>query len=111
MIAPKHPAGVRFPARSLVPALLLVAWPAGAADAIDAPEAQALALNCFTCHGTDGRSPGAMPGINGKSADYLRRKLREFRAGEGDPTIMNRIARGYSDEEIDRIADFLAGLR
>ncbi len=99
MIAPKHPAGVRFPARSLVPALLLVAWPAGAADAIDAPEAQALALNCFTCHGTDGRSPGAMPGINGKSA------------GEGDPTIMNRIARGYSDEEIDRIADFLAGLR
>ncbi|MCC7411195.1 MAG: hypothetical protein IT495_06150 [Gammaproteobacteria bacterium] len=92
----------------IIAALLATGLPVGATESPRA--AEALAFNCFTCHGTDGRSPGAMPGINGKSATYLRSKLRAFRAGEDEPTIMNRIARAYSDAQIDLIARYIAGL-
>lgn len=97
-------------ARAFVAASALMTSAAALAD--DTLRAEALAFNCFTCHGTDGRSPGAMPGLYGKSAAYLRQRLRELRAGAGaaEPTIMQRIARGYSDAEIDLIAEYLAGL-
>lgn len=72
---------------------------------------ESLILNCFICHGTDGKSPGAMPSLNGKSAAFIARKLIEFKAGKGRPTIMDRIARGYTDEEIARIAESIGALK
>ena len=76
----------------------------------DQPSAEALVLNCFICHGTDGKSPAAVPGLYGKSPAYMARKLTEFKAGKGDPTVMDRIARGYTDEEIARIAEYFGGI-
>lgn len=93
---------------ALVAVSALVTSAAGLAD--DSRRAEALAFNCFICHGTEGRSPGAMPGLYGKSSAYLRQRLRELRAGAGESTIMQRIARGYTDAEIDLIADYLAEL-
>ena len=72
---------------------------------------EALAFNCFTCHGTDGRSPNAVPTLNGKTAHYLLRRMLGFKRGEGDPTIMNRIAKGYTDEEIARITGYISKLK
>ncbi len=69
--------------------------------------AAALALNCHTCHEAHGRSVRDLPALAGKSADFIAGRLRAFRAGEGAPTIMDRIARGYSDEEIALIAGYL----
>lgn len=93
---------------------LAVAGPATADDARVPEEnsrrAEALAFNCFTCHGTDGHSPGAMKSLNKLSATEIRDKLMAFRRDENDPTIMNRIARGYSDDEIAIIADYIANL-
>jgi len=67
-----------------------------------------LAASCAGCHGTDGQSPDSIPTIQGKSADYIAGKLRAYKAGEGNPTVMNRLAKGYSDEEIDAIAAWFA---
>ena len=69
---------------------------------------RALVYNCFTCHGTDGRSPGAIHSINGKSEKFIRSKLTEFKTDQSSGTVMNRIARGYTDEQIARIAVYLA---
>lgn len=66
-----------------------------------------LAFNCYTCHGTDGKSVSNMPALNGKTPAYLLQKLSAFKHDEGGPTIMNRIAKGYSDEELQRIAHYL----
>lgn len=96
--------------RTRAVALALAVGAVAAPSAAGPPSTRALVFNCFTCHGTDGRSPGAMHSINGKSDRFLREKLTAFRAGRGDPTIMDRIARGYSDEEIARIAGYLAEL-
>lgn len=88
--------------------LLLTAAGEAAEPARAGPSVEALSFNCYTCHGPDGRSPAAMPSLQGKHADYLLRRLLEFKQGKGHPTIMDRIARGYSDEELASIAAYIA---
>jgi sulfide dehydrogenase cytochrome subunit len=67
-----------------------------------------LSNSCAACHGTDGKSPGAIPRINGKSSQYISKTLREFRDGKRPATVMGRHASGYSDEEIQLIADYFS---
>lgn len=69
-----------------------------------------LSNSCAACHGTDGNSPGAMPSINGKSAQFISRALIEFREGKREATVMGRHAAGYSDDEIQLIADYFSTL-
>lgn len=69
-----------------------------------------LSNSCAGCHGTDGISPGAMPSINGKSAQFISRALLEFREGKREATVMGRHASGYSDDEIQLIAEYFSSL-
>ncbi len=68
-----------------------------------------LANTCFSCHGTDGKSVGDMPSIAGKSESFITQKLKAFRSDELEATIMNRIAKGFTDDEIAALAKFFAG--
>ena len=72
----------------------------------DLSQGRMLSASCAGCHGTDGRSPGAIPDISDKSADYIRVSLEEFRSGRRESTIMGRHAKGYTDEEIQLIAEY-----
>lgn len=67
-----------------------------------------LASSCAACHGPNGVSPGAMPSLQGKSAKFLELALREFRDGASSGTVMPRLAKGYTDEEIALIAAYYA---
>ena len=67
-----------------------------------------LSITCAGCHGTDGRSNGAIPSIAGKSADYLNKAMLDFRDDKRPSSVMKRHAKGYSDEEIKLIADYFA---
>lgn len=74
-----------------------------------APSAEMLANTCAGCHGTHGISQGpASPTIAGISRDYMIETMKEYRSGERPATIMTRIAKGYTDEEIERMADYFA---
>ncbi|MCR4300811.1 MAG: c-type cytochrome [Sulfuricaulis sp.] len=64
--------------------------------------------NCFSCHGTDGRSPGAIPSLTGKNADQALLMLKEFKSGQLASTVMNRHAKGYTDAELEAIAKYIA---
>ena len=66
-----------------------------------------LGNTCFSCHGTDGRSVGAMPSLAGKSASYIAEKMRTLRSGDEESTVMGRIAKGFSEAEIDAVASYL----
>jgi sulfide dehydrogenase cytochrome subunit len=68
----------------------------------------ALANACAACHGTDGRSQGAIPTLAGMPASEFVAKMAAFRAGDGDATVMDRIAPGISPAEIDALADYFA---
>ncbi len=71
-------------------------------------QAALLANACAGCHGTDGRSPGAMPTISGKSAEFIENTMKEFRSGARESTVMQRHASGYTDEQIRLIAEYFA---
>lgn len=76
--------------------------------AIEPSRAALLSLSCTGCHGPDGRSPGAIPSIDGKSADFISMSLKMFQSGDRPATVMGRHALGYTDEEIELIAKYFA---
>lgn len=82
---------------------------AGPASALSENEVSVLAGTCANCHGTDGRSPGAIPAIAGQDYDILREQLLAFKAGEVEgATVMTRHATGYTDEELDALARYFS---
>jgi sulfide dehydrogenase cytochrome subunit len=93
--------------RKIVPVLVaLLIAPAGAQA--EGPTVEALARNCMTCHGEDGISPGSMPTLYGKSADWMTTQLLEFRLGALESTIMGRIMGAFTDEDIVNLSDYLS---
>ena len=71
--------------------------------------AEALSYTCAGCHGTNGASVGpASPSLAGMSAVYLSDSMRAFKSGERESTIMMRIAKGYDDEDFDKMGEFFA---
>ena len=66
-----------------------------------------LAAPCAGCHREEAAGSGAIPSLRGLSADEIADKLHAYRDGELEGTVMNRLARGYSEAEIRRLADTL----
>ena len=83
---------------------------AGEVLAVEITRAVMLSNSCAACHGTNGKSPGAIPAINGKSSQFISQSLHEFRDGKRFATVMGRHASGYTDEEIQLIADYYSRL-
>jgi len=69
---------------------------------------QLLSLSCVGCHGSSGHSPGAMPSLYGRPAETVQQMLMDFKNGRRPATIMDRIAKGFSDEEIATLAKEVA---
>ena len=79
-----------------------------AAQAEELSRAAMLSASCEGCHGPNGRSPGAIPTIAGKSAEYLRETLEGFRSDDSEATVMGRHVKGYSEEEIRLISEYFS---
>jgi sulfide dehydrogenase cytochrome subunit len=91
----------------LVPAIAmasLLAAPA-AAESVSAANA------CAVCHGADLKGSGAVPSLRGRDAEHIRKALLEFRSGQRTATVMTRLAKGYSDAEIDAVSRQIGGLK
>ena len=83
----------------------------GAATA--SPDTQALALACTSCHAA---SPGsqagrALPELYGRRAKSLEQQLLGYKRGTRKGTLMPRIARAYSEQELSELADYFANAR
>ena len=70
---------------------------------------RATAAMCANCHGTEGRAVegSAIPALAGMPKDYMLLQMKAFKDGSRPATIMQQIAKGFSDEEIALIAEFL----
>jgi cytochrome subunit of sulfide dehydrogenase len=77
----------------------------------DGPSQAAMLSNtCAGCHGTNGSSAGpSMPTIAGMPEVYLLETMKKFKSGERPSSIMGRLAKAYSDEEIKMMAAYFAG--
>lgn len=116
--------------KALSVALLAAGLTMGANASAASATSEMLAHTCAGCHGPDGISNGpATPSISGMSRIYFVNAMLAYKYGddsdkaaaaagavkmdEGDldalprpATIMDRIAKGYSDEEIGLLADY-----
>jgi len=70
----------------------------------DMATGEVMANTCFSCHGTDGISAGAMPTIAGKSGKFIAKSMKDFRNDKRKGTVMNRIAKGFTEAEIDALS-------
>jgi cytochrome c553 len=70
---------------------------------------RSLAATCANCHGTDGNGVinGGMPLINNLSSDQILNRLKEFKFGAREGTVMPQLTKGYSDEQLAIIANQL----
>lgn len=73
------------------------------------PAGRLLASQCAQCHGTDGAGPG-FDELAGKSSRELYNEMREMKYRSRVEGIMDRQARGYTDAQLQLIADYLASL-
>lgn len=73
---------------------------------------------CMACHGPagDGNPGPAYPHVGGQQADYVVRRLEEYRTGATDAedpalfNIMASVAKSLTDEEIRSLGSYLNGL-
>jgi cytochrome subunit of sulfide dehydrogenase len=84
---------------------------AGVAVAQDGPSGQAMVQTCYVCHGPEGRSAEGIPALMRGQKEFVVRQMIEFKSDRRPATIMSRVAKSYSDEQIAAIGDYLAGLK
>jgi sulfide dehydrogenase cytochrome subunit len=70
--------------------------------------ARSLAANCTGCHGPNGNSAGAIPTIAGLERAYIVTAMQEFKAGTRQATVMHQHAKGYTDQDIDILAEYFS---
>ena len=70
---------------------------------------QRLVASCAACHGTNGAGAGnALAVLAGQPKDALVASMRAFKTGARPATIMHQIAKGYTDEQIEQMAQYLS---
>ena len=87
--------GIAAIAASSVPALAASLPPPGAAS-------------CSGCHSAGATSAASVSRLYGRDAGEITTAMAGFRDGSLPATVMNRIAKGFSDDEARAIAAWLA---
>jgi sulfide dehydrogenase cytochrome subunit len=71
---------------------------------------RALAANCASCHGLQGRPAkgSEVTPLAGRPAAELEGMLSAFKRGERPGTVMPQLAKGYGDDEIAALAAYFS---
>lgn len=100
----KTPHGTQNRDAKWMPLAFLVALPITALAAEPPPPAgRLLASQCFQCH-----SSGGFESIKGKAAAEILKELMEMKRKTKPGDIMERHAKGYTDEQARQLAAYLA---
>ena len=73
-------------------------------QASDTDAASVLVMACTGCHSDQS---GAIASLNTYDSDQLRDALLQYKTDVSGATVMHRLARGYSNAEIDLISAHL----
>jgi len=86
---------------------------ASAQPAADALYQRATAATCANCHGTEGRTVqgSAIPALAGMPKEYMVLQMKAFKDGTRPATVMHQLTKGYTDAQINSIADYYASLK
>lgn len=94
----------------LTAAALLCSQGALAQTQADEHAGRRLYATCAACHGTEGRpvAGSSLPSLAGQPKDVLITSMKAFQEGRRPATIMQQLAKGYTSEQIELIAAYLA---
>lgn len=100
--------------KSLTAAIfLLTSLPVIAAG--DSSAGQQKSAACMACHGADGKASAPIyPHLAGQNEAYLGLSLHAYKSGArsgGQAEVMKAFVAGLSDEDIDDLAAYYAGLK
>lgn len=82
-----------------------------AAAMVASAEPPAGAAACTGCHPASTRVTSPVPRLAGLDRAVIVRAMQDFRSGKRAGTVMDRIAKGFTDEEIQAIAAWYAAQR
>ena len=68
------------------------------------------AWSCASCHGEAGQGNLSTPRLAGQPAGYLKKQLQDFASGLRANESMAVVARALSDEEMEKLARYYAGI-
>lgn len=86
------------------------------AVAQDAPSlnARSLSATCANCHGSDGKPPAgsALVPLAGMPVAHFLARMKAFKDnGQPTATVMHQIAQGFSDAQMQQMAEHFASLK
>jgi sulfide dehydrogenase cytochrome subunit len=79
-----------------------------AAAVVASAEPPAGAAACSGCHPASTRVTSPVPRLAGRDSTAIVKAMQDFRSGARAGTVMDRIAKGFTDEEIQAIAAWYA---
>jgi sulfide dehydrogenase cytochrome subunit len=79
-----------------------------AAAVVASAEPPVGAASCSGCHPASARVTSPVPRLAGMDQAAIVKALQEFRSGNRAGTVMDRIAKGFTDAEIQAIAAWYA---
>jgi cytochrome c553 len=94
--------------RRIVAAAAIGLLSIAAAGAVASAEPPAGAAACTGCHPASTRVSSPVPRLSGLDQAAIVRALQDFRSGARTGTVMDRIAKGFTDAEIQAIAAWYA---
>ena len=90
--------------------LSVVAVPGAIAG--DAAAGKAKAESCVSCHGRGGKSTNPNnPSLAGQKKNYLIKAMKAYKDGSRKDPMMNTLAAGLSDADIDNLAEYFASVK
>jgi cytochrome c553 len=78
------------------------------AAAVASAELPAGAASCSGCHPASPRVTSPVPRLAGVDRAAIARAMQDFRSGQRPATVMDRIAKGFTDDEIQALAAWFA---
>ena len=66
------------------------------------------AASCSGCHPSSARVSSPVPRLTGVDRAAIVKAMQDFRSGQRSGTVMDRIAKGFTDDEIQAIAAWYA---
>jgi cytochrome subunit of sulfide dehydrogenase len=79
-----------------------------AAAVIASAEPPAGAVSCSGCHPASAKVTSPVPRLAGQDRAAIVRAMQDFRSGQRAGTVMDRIAKGFTDDEIQALAAWFA---
>lgn len=76
----------------------------------DSPGTAILASACTGCHGTQREQGQLIPVLAGRRAESLERQMLGYRDNKRSGTLMPRLLKAYSDQQISELAKYFSTL-